>query len=349
MARRPVPEGIRITKVGLWYVLFTMVVAVAATNTGNNALYMVLAMLLSLLVVSGVVSKRNLGHLELDLEPPAEIFAKRPFELAFVLHNRARLLSRWLLQLSVTGPAARGRRAVATPLGSPLLIVHLPPRGQSRGRIEMLLRRRGRHQVGHAHVASIFPLGFFRKGLRYPLALEVLVYPELFPAATVETELEPRAGDEPARRAGWGHELHALRTFRPGDDPRSIHWKQTARTGQLIAMEREIEESRRLTIVFDNAVVRGPAGATLDEAAQERFERLVSEAATAAVDHLERGFEVELVTRDGVVAAGGGPTQRRALLEELAVVAPVPAVVGDLMAERRGRLLRLGGAEELAA
>lgn len=113
-------------------------------------------------------------------------------------------------------------------------------------------------------------------------------------------------------------------------------------------MEREIEESRRLTIVFDNAVVRGPVGTKLDEGAQERFERLVSEAATAAVDHLERGFEVELATRDGVVAASGGPAQRRALLEELAVVAPVPAVVGELMAERRGRLLRLGGAEELA-
>lgn len=194
MARRPVPEGIRITKVGLWYVLFTMVVAVAATNTGNNALYMVLAMLLSLLVVSGVVSKRNLGQLETPSRATGrKIFAKRPFELAFVLHSRARLLSRWLLQLSVTGPAAKGRRAVATPLGSPLLIVHLPPRGQSRGRIEMLLRRRGRHQVGHAHVASIFPLGFFRKGLRYPLALE----------ARLPRALSGGDGRDGARAAGW--------------------------------------------------------------------------------------------------------------------------------------------------
>ena len=53
---RPVPEGIRITKVGLWYVLFTVIVGVAATNTGNNALYLVLAVMLALLVVCAALA-----------------------------------------------------------------------------------------------------------------------------------------------------------------------------------------------------------------------------------------------------------------------------------------------------
>src|SRR5687767_9120055 len=47
--RATVPEGIRITKVGLWYVLLTVLVGAAATNTGNNALYLVLAAMLALL------------------------------------------------------------------------------------------------------------------------------------------------------------------------------------------------------------------------------------------------------------------------------------------------------------
>ncbi len=53
-----------------------------------------------------------------------------------------------------------------------------------------------------------------------------------------------------------------------------------------------------------------------------RFERLVSEAATAAVDHLARGYEVELVTRDRSLAFAGGPRQRLAVLEALALVQP---------------------------
>ena len=60
---RPVPEGIRITKVGLWYVLITLVVAIAATNTGNNALYLVWSVMLAVLVVSGVVSRQNVRGL----------------------------------------------------------------------------------------------------------------------------------------------------------------------------------------------------------------------------------------------------------------------------------------------
>ena len=75
--RRGIPEGIRITKVGLWYLLLTVIVVVAATNTGNNALYLVLACMLALLLVSGVVSRWNLRHLEVALDPPGDLFAKR--------------------------------------------------------------------------------------------------------------------------------------------------------------------------------------------------------------------------------------------------------------------------------
>src|SRR5581483_578512 len=93
----------------------------------------------------------------------------------------------------------------------------------------------------------------------------------------------------------------------PGDDPRRIHWKQTARTGSMIFTEREAEEGRRLSIVFDNAV-----GELATPESRARFERLVSEAATAAVDYLGRGFEVELRTRDERLAfASGGPSSRR--------------------------------------
>ncbi len=78
-----------------------------------------------------------------------------------------------------------------------------------------------------------------------------------------------------------------------------------------------LERSRRLSIVFDNAV-----GELKDPAGQSRFERLVSEAATVAVDHLARGFEVELVTRDQTLGFSSGARQRLAVLEALALIQP---------------------------
>ena len=101
-SRRPVPEGIRITTVGLWYVLLSVVVAIAATNTGNNSLYMVMAMVLAVLILSGVLSRENVRGLEIELQPPGEVFASRPFSVGFTLKSRARLFPRWFLLFTVS-------------------------------------------------------------------------------------------------------------------------------------------------------------------------------------------------------------------------------------------------------
>lgn len=331
-ARRGRPEGIRITKVGLWFVLLTVVVAAAATNTGNNALYLVLACMLALLVMSGVVSRMNLQRLAVGVEPPGDIFARRPFQLPFTITNEGRRWSRWLLLFSVTvqGPSR--------------LVPHLPAGKRARGSLELLLPRRGRHQIEFAHFSSLFPLGLFRKGMRIPLRLDLLVFPELFAAGGLEVEPTGVAGDESAPRPGWGHEMHALRGYRHGDDPRGIHWKKSAQTGALIFMERESEESRRLSIVFDNAT-----GRLRDAAAEGRFEHLVSEAATAAVDHLARGFEVELVSRDGILPFGIGARHRQAILESLALVEARPRQRTELRSSDPGaRSLRIAFAAERA-
>ena len=63
---------------------------------------------------------------------------------------------------------------------------------------------------------------------------------------------------------------------------------------------------------------------------------LVSEAATAGLDYLERGFEVELVTRDVILPFAAGARQRFALLEALALVEPRPRVPEPLHHEPGG-------------
>jgi uncharacterized protein (DUF58 family) len=309
----PVPERIRPTKVGFWFIVCAVLVGVAATNTGNNALYIVLALMLGLLVVSGIVSRHNLRRLAFELSPPEETYAKRPFHVRVVVRNESRWVPRWLLVVSLADQ------------GQPLLVPYLPRAGRSRGYLEMMLPRRGRHRLEWAHVGSIFPLGFFHKGLRYRVGMELLVYPELYPAAATPPVLSGQRGEGIVERVGWGHDLHSLREFQQGDDPRRIHWKKSARTGNLIYTQREAEEGQRLSILFDNAV-----GELADEAAQARFERLVSEAATAAVDYLRQGYEVELVTRDRRLGFASGRLQRQSILEALALVAPLPRDVHPL-------------------
>lgn len=333
MRRTTRPEGIRITRVGFWFVVFSLIVAIAATNTGNNALYLVLAVMLALLVVSGLVSRSNLQGLTIRVDIPDEIFANRPFRAHLDIESRARWFPRWLIVCSLSH--ARGHH----------FIPFLAPGRHARGSVDLMLRRRGSYTVGRAHLWSVFPVGFFRKGLRHELDGELLVYPELFPEAATVDQRATRHGEVGTDRRGWGHELHSLRDFRRGDDPRSIHWKRSASSGGLVFMEREAEEGRRLSIVFDNGI-----GRLDDEQDKSRFERLVSEAATAAHHYLRAGFEVELVTRGGSLGFGTGAAHRRRVLEHLALIAAVPQDKSSLHgSDRHAPELRLAMRDEEAA
>lgn len=300
-------ERVRITRVGVWYLVVVFVVAVAAINTGNNALFLVLGGLLALLVASGLISRRNLRRMDLEPGRVGEVYARRPFSVPLRLVNRDRWMARRFLEIAA-GPDAE-----------PLVVPFVPPASAHRERLAFCFRRRGRHVLEGFRVLSIFPLGLFQKAMRHHRRLEVLVYPEILPLDSDNLFALGRIGEEPSPRMGQGHDLYAMRYFRTGDDPRGIHWKRTARTGELIYMEREADEGKRLLILLDNAVAP-----LVDEAAEEGFERLVSEAASAAVEFLERGFEVALTTRTDTVAFGRGAMHRRRLLEILALLQAVP-------------------------
>ncbi len=73
-------------------------------------------------------------------------------------------------------------------------------------------------------------------------------------------------------------------------------------------------------MVLDNGVAP-----LAGEAERQRFEELVSRAASAAHHHLARGWEVELVLRGGGVGFGRGRSHRQRILEALALVEPVAA------------------------
>src|SRR5205807_758925 len=98
LARRVAIERLRqtfhydVTKAGVVYVLVTLVIGIAALNTGNNLLYIVVAAMLAAILVSGVVSALVLRSLELDVRLPEHVFAGRPVVGRIMLRNPRRFL-----------------------------------------------------------------------------------------------------------------------------------------------------------------------------------------------------------------------------------------------------------------
>ncbi len=358
------PSAIRGTRFGIIYIGLIFLVALAATNTGNNTLFMVLALLLGLLAVSGFVSRSNVRGLQVEVEAPVELFANRPFRLGLHLHNRARWWPRWFLLLQAvsesTATSAKTKRSSKTgkpatkkrsfdddsSSSSPWFVSRLATRTELQGSVPCVFRRRGRQRLRGVRVTSLFPFGLFQKGQLYRTETELLVYPELFPAGTEARPQDTDVGPSSRQQRGWGHDLHELRGFREGDDPRNIHWKRSARTGDLVYQEREAEEGRRIAILFDNHVdptLFDNHGRWCDGDDLQRFERLVSEAATAADAYLDAGFELELVTRRVRLPFSAGTRQRMAVLEALALVEPdTEAGEAPRSSDERSPVLRLG-------
>jgi uncharacterized protein (DUF58 family) len=97
-----------VTREGLGYFALTLAIAVAALNTGNNLLFLVVSAMLAAVVVSGVASAGLLRGLELQVSLPEHVFAGRTVLGRFTLRNHRRVLPAF--SVSVVRPKQSGRR-----------------------------------------------------------------------------------------------------------------------------------------------------------------------------------------------------------------------------------------------
>ena len=305
---RLIPDWeIRITNFGLGYILMCLVVAIAATNTGNNGLYVVLAAMLAAMVVSGVLSRRNVRQVACEIAAVHEVVATRPALLKLRLENRMRFST------------AQGLFFLLEGLPGPLWIDPLKPGERREILLEGNFPRRGVLSEADAGLLSRFPLGFFRKYRRAKLAREIVVFPfpERCPVPEVPPE-EVRGGHPHPLRRGGESGIRTLRDFVAGDDPRDLHWKQTARMGRWIVRERESERDRVLFLAVDNAIAN-PS----DPQQLARFEKTISRCAEQARVLLSRGGVVGFEGRGVKVPASSGRLQRARIMDALARLAPV--------------------------
>ncbi len=320
---------IKPTRDGWWCLLVAVALGVAAINTGNNLLYLLVSALLALIVVSGILSEQAMRGLALSAIVPEEIYDGRPALFGAALVNRKRWLTSYSVTVELLSPGARTLES-----GSRFIYFRRIEAGVERlATWEETLPRRGRRRLTGVRITTRFPFGLFVKAGRPALTDEVLVFPPVRPIPTESLRRLGDAGDAAARRRGRGNDLYNLRGYRPGDDPRFIHWRSSAKAESLLVRELEADTSHDTRLVL---VGRGTAGA-------EALETGLSEAASVAVALIRAGAGVELIGPDLVVPLGHGRPHLRRVLTALALYEPSePASdeAASLDAIRSGRRLR---------
>lgn len=296
------PRTIWPTRAGWWFLGATLAIGLAATNTGNNLLYLILAMLLTLLIISGLLSEQSLRLVRVHRDVPRRLFAGTPASFGARVVNRKRRRPSYALHLTEEDPA-----------GGPThshFFLKVPAQAQERWRYSLCFPARGRQRLPGLRLFTRFPFGLFAK-LSRPLHPDpVMVYPAVRPLGPDEIPavLDPGWRERPRRGHGAG--LHNLRPYRPGDDPRLIHWKTSARTGDLVLKELEDEDRPRLTLVLEDPPPGAPAAAV---------EADLGYAASLAAHAIRQGAAVALATAEGVTGFGQGEAHLDRILERLAL------------------------------
>jgi uncharacterized protein (DUF58 family) len=291
------PRTLRITRTGRTYLVLTLGVGFGALNTGNNLLYLVLGLLLSLIVVSGVLSERCLRGLRVVRLGTESAFAGEPFAY------------RWSLSRE-TGPAfALSISELAMDLEGEATLAVLEPGRPTIARGELVAPRRGVLYLSGIRVTTTYPLGLFAKSRIFDRGDVLVVYPRRRPPRRSPPEESPadpgNAAGTPARGEGAG-DIYGMVEQREGDDARRIHWRKSAAAGRLVRTAREREERRSVVLRVDAS---RPA---------DQLDQLCEEAAANAQELMMRGFEVGLEVGSARLRPAAGPAQTRRILRALA-------------------------------
>lgn len=297
--RRRSRRKFRLTREGRAFLFVTIGVGFAAVNTANNLLYLVLGLLLSLLLVSGVLSDLALWKLRIHRKLPARMFAgTRSLVEVAALNDK-----RWLASVSIE--TIDEIDDVDSP---PARFLRVEPGETKLAGYPFEPPRRGLIELGAMRVLTRYPFGLIEKGYTLFQPEEAIVYPRLLDHVSTPP-VRPVPGDAaPIHRTGRGSEFAgSVRFYREGDEARDIHWKRTASRGELVVREHEQDTSALVTLHVDNVV---PVGTTDEGVWRDRFEQLISEAATVASGYLAQGVSVQVQaanTTSPLVAGGTAP------------------------------------------
>lgn len=333
-------RGLRVTFGGMLYLVVLLVVTLAALNSEANLLLLLAGIGVGVFVFSGLLALDSVRQVRVQRIVPPAVMAGRPFQIAYTVQSRRRWRRNWSL---VVGEAGVDRWGMC--LGQVFVRV-LEPGQEVRAEAHGLLPQRGSVDLKRVRVLSRFPLGLFSCHVDFAGPGQLVVYPIIGRFRRDPWKDSRYGGSTPQqgrRRDHMEDEFWGLREYRQGDNYHLIHWRRSARTGELVVREMMPTRQEQLVVIADPWPTESKPARRRGRQLDQRAEEAIAGAAVAVCEGLERGHQVGLVCRSQrpvLIPGSAGRLQRRRLLHELALLQPGQ---GESLFQLIGGIRWLGG------
>ena len=279
------------------------------------ALFLLGLPLAAVVIVSRTRYRLSCGRL---LDPP-HVEVGRTATVRLRLDNISRLPSGVLLMEDALPFVLGGRPR--------FVLDRVEPRGVREVSYPVRSEVRGRYRVGPLSVRLTDPFGLVELTRSFNAVDDLVVTPVVSPLPAVRLGGDWSSGGEAVSRAVsvTGHDDAATREYREGDDLRKVHWRSTARVGELMVRREEQPFTSRGTLLLDARL-----GAHRGQGPGSSLEWAVSAVASIGVALVRSGYSLRLLGDTGEdIVPTGLPLTETSLLEALAGVAASPRATLD--------------------
>lgn len=326
--------GLRITLSGLLVLVVSILVLIASFTAEANLFLLLFGIAAGVMGVNLVVCVRTVRYIDVERTIGPAAMADRPLRITYHVRSRRRFMRSWAIHVTEASSRALG---VSLSGG---FVTMLEPGAEQRLELATICPHRGHLNLRAIRLACGFPFGLFVCQVDVEAPAELMVYPavgrvrrEIWKQRSTTDSLASQRTD----RGAAEEEFHGVREYRHGDNPRWIHWRRSAHAGQLVVREHRALRDSAVMVLLDpwpgpvalRPAGRGVLGHILNGPVELEWdadaERIISAAATAVCEALDRGHRVGLVARGSRPVAlppAGGRAHRQRLLTEMALLSP---------------------------
>ncbi|MBV8128376.1 MAG: DUF58 domain-containing protein [Planctomycetaceae bacterium] len=276
-----------VTREGWCYFGVMSVLLAAGLYQQVNLILLVSTLAAGPFLTSWIGSRALLRRLSVVRRVPAYVFSGDPLVVNYTLENGRRWTAALALFMEDSLVRVDGA-APGTAISPRVFFPRVPGRDRARVRWQAASPRRGKYGFRDLDLGTRAPFGLVERRVTIPLSEEIVIYPKIGQLTRRWFQLQRQASEN---RMGKRHdrssqqeEYHGLRGYRSGDNPRWIHWRTSARRGELMVKEFEQQNEQDLAILIDPWLPRTKITRELRDA----MEQAISFAATVCLETCRR-------------------------------------------------------------